>query len=148
MSTWPVRLAAILGAMTVCVTPVHAIAEVLHTEPMRRQGIPPSGAGPQVAEIGRGEKTSINFWQMDASAGMPPHLHKEHEEVILVQGGRAETRIGQETVEVGPGDVLVVRPGTVHGARVLGTEPFFGISVFTPPFDGKDRWPAPAKEEP
>ena len=47
-----------------------------------------------------------------------------------------------------PGDVVVVRPGTVHGARVLGEEPFHGVSVFAPGFDGKDRWPAPPRKTP
>ena len=37
------------------------------------------------------------------------------------------------------GDILLVPKGTVHSVKALGDEPFQGVSVFAPAFDGKDR---------
>lgn len=70
---------------------------------------------------------------------MPLHLHREHEEVIVVRSGRARARLGDETIDLGPGDVLLVPRNTVHGARAFGEDPLVGVSVFAPAFDGKDR---------
>jgi quercetin dioxygenase-like cupin family protein len=75
---------------------------------------------------------------------MPPHLHREHEEIIIVRTGRARARIGERDVDLKPGDVFLVPKNTVHAARAYGEEPFTGVSVFAPAFDGKDRVPVPA----
>jgi mannose-6-phosphate isomerase-like protein (cupin superfamily) len=100
--------------------------------------------GAVVAEILRGEQASVNAWQI--TDAMPPHLHREHEEVIIVRTGRARARIGDRDVDLGPGDVFLVPKNTVHAARAYGEEPFTGVSVFAPAFDGKDRVPVPAPD--
>ncbi len=92
-----------------------------------------------VAEIARTRQTSSNFWQM--TGGMADHLHQRHEEIIIVLEGHAQVRVGKTRTLAGPGDVLVVPPGTPHAARVEGAETFRGISVFTPPYDPADRVP-------
>lgn len=97
--------------------------------------------GAQVTEVLRGQSASVNVWQLTSE--MPPHLHREHEEVIVVRSGRARARIGDQTIELGPGDAVLVPRDTVHGARVISEEPMVGFSVFAPAFDGKDRVPAP-----
>lgn len=100
--------------------------------------------GAVVAEILRGEQASVNAWQI--TDVMPPHLHREHEEVIIVRTGRARARIGDRDVDLKPGDVFLVPKNTVHAARAYGEEPFTGVSVFAPAFDGKDRVPVPSPE--
>jgi mannose-6-phosphate isomerase-like protein (cupin superfamily) len=105
----------------------------------RRPADPTTGA--TVTEVLRGTQASVNVWQI--SGQMPPHLHRGHEEVIVVRSGRARARIGDRTVELGPGDVLLVPKDTVHAARTVGEEPLVGVSVFAPPFDGSDRVPVP-----
>ena len=100
--------------------------------------------GALVTEILRGEQASVNAWQI--SDAMPPHLHKDHEEIIIVRTGRARARIGERDVDLKPGDVFLVPKNTVHAARAYGEEPFSGVSVFAPAFDGKDRVPVPAPE--
>lgn len=97
-----------------------------------------------VTEILRGEQASVNAWQI--TDAMPPHLHREHEEVIFVRTGRARARIGDRDVDLKPGDVFLVPKNTVHAARAYGEEPFTGVSLFAPAFDGKDRVPVPAPE--
>jgi quercetin dioxygenase-like cupin family protein len=100
--------------------------------------------GAVVAEILRGEQASVNAWQI--TDAMPPHLHKSHEEIIIVRTGRARARIGERDVDLKPGDVFHVPKNTVHAARAYGEEPFTGVSVFAPAFDGKDRVLVPAPE--
>jgi mannose-6-phosphate isomerase-like protein (cupin superfamily) len=117
--------------------PVVSLDEALaaHADPAK---------GAAVTEILRGEQASVNAWQI--TDAMPPHLHREHEEVIIVRTGRARARIGDRDVDLKPGDVFVVPKNTVHAARAYGEEPFTGVSVFAPAFDGKDRVPVPAPE--
>jgi quercetin dioxygenase-like cupin family protein len=91
----------------------------------------------RLTEVARGEQASVNVWQM--TKGMPAHFHRNHEEVIFVKSGRAEVRIGERTLVMQPGDLALIPRNTVHTAKVLGREPFRGISVFAPAFDGKDR---------
>ncbi|MBI3941996.1 MAG: AraC family ligand binding domain-containing protein [Chloroflexi bacterium] len=43
-----------------------------------------------------------------------PHLHLETAEIYLVAQGTAMIRIGQETVALYAGDMLVVEPGEAH----------------------------------
>lgn len=117
--------------------PVVALEQALadHADPSK---------GAVVTEILRGEQASVNAWQI--TDVMPPHLHREHEEVIIVRTGRARARIGDRDVDLKPGDVFLVPKNTVHAARAYGEEPFTGVSVFAPAFDGKDRVAVPAPE--
>lgn len=102
---------------------------------------PPSAAGATVTEILRGEQASVNAWRITDT--MPAHLHREHEEIIFVRSGRARARLGDRDVDLKAGDVFLVPKNVVHAARAIGEEPFEGISVFAPAFDGRDRVPVP-----
>jgi mannose-6-phosphate isomerase-like protein (cupin superfamily) len=93
--------------------------------------------GAVLTEVARGEQASVNVWQM--TKGLPLHLHRNHEEVIFVKSGRAEVRLGERTLTMEAGDLVLIPKNMPHSARALGEEPFRGISVFAPAFDGKDR---------
>jgi mannose-6-phosphate isomerase-like protein (cupin superfamily) len=124
-----------LGSAALAAAPAEApvihFAEVVKANPLD----PVRGA--VITEVARGEQASVNVWQM--TKGLPPHLHRQHEEVIIVQSGRARARIGDRTLIMQAGDILLIPKGTIHQVRALGDEPFRGISVFAPAFDGKDR---------
>jgi mannose-6-phosphate isomerase-like protein (cupin superfamily) len=61
-------------------------------------------------------------------SGPPPHYHKVMTEIFYVLEGALTLRVGDQTLEVGPGGYAYVPPGTVHGfsnptdapARFLG----------------------------
>lgn len=97
---------------------------------------PAGDGGGAVAEVARGPRTSLNLWRTDRA--MPAHVHRAHEEIVVVERGRMRVRLGTREVDVGPGDVLVVPPGTPHSGVATAGEAS-GYSVFTPPFDGSDR---------
>ena len=66
------------------------------------------------------------------------HLHRRHDETVVILSGRGRLRLGEETVDVGPGVVVQVPRGTVHSLEV--TEgPVEAVGIFSPPFDGTDR---------
>lgn len=136
-------LLAVLAALPLPRTAVAADPPVVSLEQALAAHADPQ-KGAVVTEILRGEQASVNAWQI--TDAMPPHLHREHEEIIIVRTGRARARIGDRDVDLGPGDVFLVPKNTVHAARAYGEDPFTGVSVFAPAFDGKDRVPVPAPD--
>ncbi len=60
---------------------------------------------------------------MQPGGGMPRHTNTvEHEQYVL--RGRARIGIGEETFEVGPGDVVFIPRGVPHWYENIGEEPF------------------------
>lgn len=50
--------------------------------------------------------------------------HCQHTHAGVVESGRLYVEIGDETMEIGPGDAYLIEPG--HDARVVGDETFVG----------------------
>ena len=48
------------------------------------------------------------------------HLHPKQTERFEVLAGELEFKVGRETITAGPGDVVVVEPGTAHRFRNVG----------------------------
>jgi mannose-6-phosphate isomerase-like protein (cupin superfamily) len=59
---------------------------------------------------------------VEPGGGVTPHIHPTMEERFEVVSGRAEILSGRTWVKAGPGDVVVVRPGTRHAFRNRGDE--------------------------
>jgi len=70
-----------------------------------------------------------------------PHYHRHHTEHVTVLEGRARMLLGRDTLDIGPGDVIVIPSGTPHGVWTLPGAPLKVMSVHAPAFDGKDRVP-------
>jgi mannose-6-phosphate isomerase-like protein (cupin superfamily) len=63
----------------------------------------------------------ISFILTDNEPGQGPALHRHpYPETWIVRDGRAVFYADGDEVEAGPGDVLVVGPGTPHRFRNLG----------------------------
>jgi mannose-6-phosphate isomerase-like protein (cupin superfamily) len=72
------------------------------------------------------------------TTGVGLHLHRTHDETVVILSGEGRMRVGEETREISPGLTLVIPRGTPHQLEVLqGTVQ--AVSIFSPPFDGKDR---------
>ncbi len=67
------------------------------------------------------------------------HIHPLQEERFEVVSGRARFLIGEEYVELGPGDVGVVPPDTVHHWMALDDQPVRVTAFFAPALD-VDQW--------
>ncbi|RMG47649.1 MAG: cupin domain-containing protein [Acidobacteria bacterium] len=59
--------------------------------------------------------------------------HRQKEEAWIVLAGRARVTLGERRGEIGPGDVVHVRPGTVH--RIEAIERLEILEASTPELD-------------
>ncbi len=51
-----------------------------------------------------------------------PHAHAGSDKVYYVLQGNGQVRVGQETKELGPGDIALAPAGSEHGVRNPGPE--------------------------
>jgi mannose-6-phosphate isomerase-like protein (cupin superfamily) len=70
---------------------------------------------------------------------VPAHYHATCDEYLLVVSGRARFFFAEEPpFELGPGQLVFFKKGTVHGTSEILEEPFVVFSVDTPRRDPKD----------
>ncbi len=60
-----------------------------------------------------------------------PHSHP-FEQLAYIMSGRVRFEIGDDVVEVGPGEVLRIPPDVVHCGEALGNEVAVNLDVFAP----------------
>ena len=75
-----------------------------------------------------------------------PHLHQRMTEVYLIARGQVGLRVEQETVVLGPGDIVVLAPGEAH--TFLSSSPdHFHFVLQVPGLQGegarRDKVPVP-----
>ncbi len=63
----------------------------------------------------------------------PVHGHPESEQAYVIVRGSGVMRVGDEFQEVGPGDLVLVPPGSGHSIRNTGSEPLVFVSAASPP---------------
>lgn len=59
---------------------------------------------------------------IEAGSENPLHIHGNCAEIILLLAGAVEHVVGEETLRLEAGDVLIVPAGTPHQARSVGTQ--------------------------
>jgi mannose-6-phosphate isomerase-like protein (cupin superfamily) len=67
------------------------------------------------------------------------HHHRRTTEVYYILEGRGKMELGDETVEVEPGTVVTIAPGTPH--RVVSPEGVRAIVFALPAFREDDEFP-------
>ena len=67
------------------------------------------------------------------------HYHQYHTENIFVVSGKAEMQLGEATIQIKKGDLIIVPKGTRHSVKRIGRKSLKVISVQSPLFDGTDR---------
>lgn len=74
------------------------------------------------AEASRG--TILSFVQVaPPGTGVPMHRHLKEEENIFLIEGDLVFRLGDETFDVAPGDIVNMPRGAPHGFRIVGDHP-------------------------
>jgi mannose-6-phosphate isomerase-like protein (cupin superfamily) len=86
-------------------------------------------------------ETSISLIRL--AGAEQPHIHKDHDLVVVLLAGQARVHLGDHVVEVHPGDVMEIPRGTVHWAENTGASASEVYAVFSPPYDGRDNLPVP-----
>lgn len=65
----------------------------------------------------------------------PVHGHPESEQAYVIVRGSGIMRVGDELQVVGPGDLVLVPPGSGHSIRNTGSEPLVFVSAAAPPVE-------------
>jgi quercetin dioxygenase-like cupin family protein len=79
-----------------------------------------------------GEVLNVEVW-VDPGGGVPPHIHPAMEERFDVVSGRPSFLAGKRWQMGGPGETVVVPPGTRHAYRNTGDEVAHVICHARPP---------------
>lgn len=111
--------------------PYHGTALELARSPL------PKDQNFKTQEIHRTAWQSIHLVQLLGS--LAEHHHVGHEETVVVLKGTGKMRLGDRVVPIGPGAVVHIPAGTRHGVEMDAGQEAVAISIFVPPFDGKDR---------
>jgi mannose-6-phosphate isomerase-like protein (cupin superfamily) len=96
------------------------------TSRLRDLAVSPTAALFEGRRAGAGVSMFVTRTPPGAAVGL--HVHPYPETFLLLEGRGRWTR-GDEVVELGPEDLLVVPPGTPHGFRNVGDEPLLVVSV-------------------
>ena len=97
---------------------------------------PEEGANITAVEVGRHGTASVHHLRI--AEGVRAHVHRQHDEQVVVLGGEGTMKVGEATHAVTAGTVLLIPRGAVHQLTVTGP-PVEAVSIFSPPFDGEDR---------
>ena len=100
---------------------------------IRSGEIPPSPGGTITFE-GEEYGSEVSFFLVNNVPGAGPVLHKHpYSETWIVRSGQAQITADGESVEVGPGDIIVVTPETHHKFKNIGTERLEIICIHASP---------------
>lgn len=86
--------------------------------------------------------SSFVIWINDE---VKPHQHLSHSEHVMIIEGSGKMLLGDQKIDVHPGDLIFIPEKTVHALKVTGTEPMKVLSIQSPEFDGSDRVPVDIK---
>lgn len=74
----------------------------------------------------------FEYWMGPSARGAAPHVHRKLTEIFYVAEGEVDLSAGGERVRGGPGTVVVVPPGTVHGFENVGGRDAVLLIMFCP----------------
>jgi quercetin dioxygenase-like cupin family protein len=77
---------------------------------------------------------SIGFLEATSPAGYGPprHIHHSSDELFYVLEGKFLFLVGERRVSAMPGTFVFIPRGTVHAAKVIGTEPGKVLAAYVP----------------
>jgi mannose-6-phosphate isomerase-like protein (cupin superfamily) len=85
-----------------------------------------------------GRRQTLAEATVPAGGATLAHFHRESEELYLVTSGSGRMRLGEEVREIGPGDCVVIPPGTVHRLWADAGAPLVVVCSCVPPYSHED----------
>ena len=85
--------------------------------------------------VGTAEHLQLVWARYEPGAKYTMHSHTHDQFSVLLQG-RMRLTVGDETREIGPGDVWHAPANVMHGGELLGDEAVVFIDVYGPPSAG------------
>jgi mannose-6-phosphate isomerase-like protein (cupin superfamily) len=68
----------------------------------------------------------------EPTGSTPPNTHSVAEEAFFVLSGKGRAKADGISRDIGPGDVLVLRPGTEHVVENLGPDKLYCLTLMAP----------------
>jgi quercetin dioxygenase-like cupin family protein len=95
--------------------------------------------GLNFTQVAFGKNANVNLIMGPPGSILKMHYHQYRDEITYCIKGQAVMNVsGQESV-MKAGDLMYIPALMPHGSEVTGNETLQLISIFAPPFDGKDR---------
>ena len=113
-------------------TPIPNAHEIARQNPIR------DGETFRVTHIRRTDRSTTAVCSIQRGGGLRPHIHHEHDELIVFLEGEADFRLGDEVRKVKAGDVAIVPAGTAHATMNAATDVLIA-AVFAPNFDPENE---------
>jgi mannose-6-phosphate isomerase-like protein (cupin superfamily) len=85
-----------------------------------------------------GTKQSLAEATVPAGTRTLLHRHGMTEEIYHVTAGNGRMTLGDATFEVGPGDSVLIAPGTAHCIEAVGTVPLRMLCCCSPAYAHED----------
>ncbi len=102
----------------------------------------------KITNVGENKNSSMHLVQIRENGELHPHYHKRHDEVIYVKKGSGIATLDGTRYLIKSGSILQIPSKTVHKFLNTGGEPFMAVSIFSPPFDGRDEKTIKQKKKP
>lgn len=103
-----------------------------HLSELRKFAIAPGDTVKQIYLAGpdEGSQASVFFEVWEPGGSQPPNSHQGSAEVFVILAGRGRAHSDDTTVDLGPGDVLVLPEGSVHRIEnTSATERMYAVTV-------------------
>ncbi len=86
-----------------------------------------------------GAKSQLVVMSIPPGGEVGEETHQNVEQILYFQSGAGEAILDGKTTPIGPGDVVVVTPGTRHNFKNTGSEPLKITTTYAPPnhIDGR-----------
>lgn len=94
-----------------------------------REWVPPGAPG---------RRQSLAEATVPAGGSTLAHFHRASEEIYLVTSGTGRMLLGEEVAPIGPGDCIVIPPGTVHRLHAAPDAPLVVVCSCVPPYSHED----------
>jgi quercetin dioxygenase-like cupin family protein len=96
-------------------------------------------AGLNITQVASGKNASVNLVMGPPGSILKMHYHRYHDEITYCIKGQAAMNVSGKELAIKAGDLMYIPALVLHGSEVTGNETLQLISIFAPPFDGKDR---------
>jgi mannose-6-phosphate isomerase-like protein (cupin superfamily) len=93
----------------------------------------------QIINVAQDDTVTVNVARAREGAGLKPHIHKTHDEMIYIIKGTGQMFINGKWIDVKPGTVHFNPMNKVHATRNTGKEDLVLLSIFTPAMKEPDR---------
>lgn len=94
-----------------------------------------TGRGIHTNVVGTTQHLQLIWARYEPGSTYAPHSHA-HDQFSVLLEGRMRLTVGDETREIGPGDVWHAPAHVVHGGELLGDGAVVFIDVYGPPSAG------------